>query len=149
MRSTSRAKSQVSTYQGIDFTGLRLLGYLNFKGPSRLSDLAEQLQVDPALITRQSQALIESGLVIRRINPNDARGSLLEITQAGIEISKQHKQVRCDFFAQVFDEWSQDEIDQFNNYMERFTKAFNEKALANSMTSKLNPQHKTNRRDSE
>lgn len=143
LRTTSRVKSQVNHYQGIDFTGLRLLGFLNHNGPSRMSDLAEQLQVDPAIITRQSHALIDGGFVERRVNPSDARGSLLEITKAGIAISKQHNEVRCGFFQQVFDEWSQEEINQFNSYMERFTNALNEKAVV------ATSQQKTNRRDSE
>ncbi|MEN9692638.1 MAG: hypothetical protein RLZZ330_282 [Actinomycetota bacterium] len=137
LRSTSRVKSQVSNYQGIDFTGLRLLSYLISNGPTRLSELAEKLLVDPAIITRQSHALIDGGFVIRKVNPSDARGSLLEITESGILISKQHHDVRSEFFQNVFDDWSQEEINQFNSYMERFTKALNEKAVAATSQHKI------------
>lgn len=143
LRTTSRVKSQVSNYNGIDFTGLRLLSYLITNGPSRLSELAEQLQVDPAIITRQSHALLDSGFVNRKVNPADARGSLLEITEDGVSISKQHSDFRTGFFQKVFKEWSQEEINQFNSFMERFTKALNEEAVAATV------QHKINRRDSE
>lgn len=127
MRSTARVKSQVSTYKGVDLTGLRLLAHLQNNGPSRMSDLAEELCVDPAIITRQSYALLEGGFVERKINPNDARGTLLVITAAGVTLSKNHSEVRNAFFSEVFADWSQEEIIQFTNSIERFTTALNEK----------------------
>ena len=137
MRATARIKSQVSSYQGVDFTGLRLIAHLASNGACRLSDLAEELLVDPAIITRQSQALVETGLVERRINPADARGSLLAVTKSGEELFKNHCKIRNAFFKEVFEGWSEEEINQFANSVERFTKALNEKSAA------ALPSHKT------
>ncbi len=136
LRVTARIKSQFSNYQGVDFTGLRLLGHLKTSGPSRLSDLAEVLQVDPALITRQSHVLVDGGFAKRAINPADARGTLLEISESGIQLFENHCEVRNEFFENVFSDWSQDEINQFESSLERFTKALNEKSAA------AMPQHK-------
>jgi DNA-binding MarR family transcriptional regulator len=127
MRVTAWVKSQ-SSYQGMDFTGLRLLDYLVSNGPSRLSDLADELAVDPAIITRQSQALVEGGFAERRVNPADARGTLLAINESGIELIRNHSVIRNAFFEEVFNGWSQDEINQFTNYVERFTSALNDKS---------------------
>jgi DNA-binding MarR family transcriptional regulator len=128
LRVTARIKSQFSNYQGVDFTGLRLLGHLKTSGPSRLSDLAEVLQVDPALITRQSHVLVDGGFAKRAINPADARGTLLEISESGLQLFANHCEVRNEFFENVFSDWSQDEINQFESSLERFTKALNEKS---------------------
>ena len=128
LRVTARIKSQFSTYQGVDFTGLRLLGHLKTSGPSRLSDLAEALQVDPALITRQSHDLVDGGFAKRAINPADARGTLLEITDSGIQIFENHCDARNQFFTEVFADWSQEEINQLESSLDRFTKALNEKS---------------------
>ena len=136
LRVTARIKSQFSNYQGVDFTGLRLLSHLKTSGPSRLSDLAEVLQVDPALITRQSHVLVDGGFAKRAINPADARGTLLEISESGIQLFENHCEVRNEFFENVFSDWSQDEINQFESSLERFTKALNEKSAA------AMPQHK-------
>lgn len=130
LRVTARIKSQFSNYQGVDLTGLRLLGHLKTSGPSRLSDLAEVLQVDPALITRQSHVLVDGGFAKRAINPTDARGTLLEISESGIQLFENHCEVRNEFFDNVFSDWSQDEINQFESSLERFTKALNEKSAA-------------------
>ncbi len=130
LRVTARIKSQFSNYQGVDFTGLRLLGHLKTSGPSRLSDLAEVLQVDPALITRQSHVLVDGGFAKRAINPADARSTLLEISESGIQLFENHCEVRNEFFENVFSDWSQDEINQFESSLERFTKALNEKSAA-------------------
>ncbi len=136
IRTTGRIKSQFSNYQGVDFTGLRLLGHLNAVGPSRLSDLAEALQVDPALITRQSHLLVDGGFAKRAINPADARGTLLEITKLGTEIFAEYCEVRNGFFEDVFSDWSQSEINQFESSLERFTSALNEKSSATMSQSK-------------
>lgn len=129
MRTTTRVRSQFATYNGVDFTGLRLLAHLIANGPSRLSDLAEELLVDPALITRQSHALVEGGFAIRKINPNDARGTLLDVTEAGRDLSKNHSETRKAFFVDVFENWSQTEIDNFTKSIELFTKSLNEKSI--------------------
>jgi len=128
MRATAWVKSQMSSYQGMDFTGLRLLDYLVSNGPSRLSDLADELAVDPAIITRQSHALVEGGFAERRINPADARGTLLAVNELGIELIRNHSVNRNAFFEEVFSGWSHDEINQFTNSVERFTSALNEKS---------------------
>lgn len=130
MRTASRIKSQFSNYQSVDFTGLRLLGHLKAAGPSRLSDLAEALQVDPALITRQSHLLVEGGYATRALNPTDARGTLLEITGLGLDVFAKFCEVRNQFFEEVFSDWSQSEINQFQQSLERFTTALNEKSAA-------------------
>ncbi len=130
LRATAKAKSQLSTYQGVDFTGLRLLAHLCSNSPSRLSDLAEELAVDPALITRQSHALLDGGFVVRTVNPMDARGSLLAVTESGEELFKNHTAIRNAFFKDVFEGWSQEEINQFTNSVERFTNALHEKSAA-------------------
>ncbi len=127
LRATAKAKSQVSAYQGVDFTGLRLLSHLSVNGPSRLSDLAEELAVDPAIITRQSHALVDGGFAERRVNPTDARGTLLAITKDGVNLCEKHSDVRNAFFQEVFASWSEDEIEEFTNSVERFTQAFSEK----------------------
>ncbi len=128
MRATARIRSQVASFEGVDFTGLRLVSHLATNGPSRLSDLAEELLVDAAIITRQSHILVDGGFAERRINPSDARGTLLAITSAGEDLFKNHCDRRNEFFKEIFDGWSQDEIEQFSISVERFTKALNEKS---------------------
>lgn len=129
MRSTTRVRSQIASYNGVDFTGLRLLAHLISSGPSRLSDLADVLLVDPAIITRQSHALVDGGYAARKLNPNDARGTLLDVTDLGKELSKSHSDIRNAFFIDVFDGWTQTEIDEFTKLIEVFTKALNEKSV--------------------
>lgn len=128
MRSTTRIRTQIATYNGVDFTGLRLLAHLIANGPSRPSDLAEELVVDPAIITRQSQVLLESGYVTRELNPADGRTTLLVVTELGKALSKSHADIRSEFFNEVFAGWSQSEIDSFANSIEVFTKTLNEKS---------------------
>ena len=52
-------------------------------GPQRPSDLARSERYAPPAVTRIVDALVERGLVVRRPSPDDARSTLVEITDEG------------------------------------------------------------------
>ena len=52
-------------------------------GPQRPSDLARTERFSPPAVTRIVGALEDRGLVVRRPSPDDARSSLVEITEEG------------------------------------------------------------------
>lgn len=53
--------------------------------PARLQDLVQRLARDKSQITRGVQALERKGLIARRSQPDDARVSLLALTEDGRE----------------------------------------------------------------
>lgn len=56
------------------------------------AELARQLEVDPAAVTRQVQELEREGLVARRADARDGRRSLIEFTAAGrTEFERLHR----------------------------------------------------------
>ncbi len=64
---------------------VRLLEILNASpsGAVRMGDLAEQLLSLPSRVTRQIRRLEDAGLVEREASPEDGRGVLANITDAG------------------------------------------------------------------
>lgn len=62
---------------------MRLLMVLARHGPSSVSDLAAAIGVDQPRASRLVQAAVEAGYVRREVDPNDARRSILVITDAG------------------------------------------------------------------
>ena len=71
----------------------RLLGTVDDRGPTRISDLAALDHCSQPTMTMQVRRLEDAGLVTRTTDPADARAVLIEITPAGIETLRQ---VRAD-----------------------------------------------------
>jgi DNA-binding MarR family transcriptional regulator len=58
-------------------------------GSLRMSDLADRLLISRSGLTRRVDGLVRDGWVIRRACPKDGRGSLAELTPAGLELLKE------------------------------------------------------------
>ncbi|GAY10767.1 MarR family winged helix-turn-helix transcriptional regulator [Pseudonocardia sp. N23] len=56
------------------------------KGPLRLSDLARREAVTAPTMSRVLTALDEQGLVVRTVDPDDARGVLITLSDKGAEV---------------------------------------------------------------
>ncbi|WP_370617956.1 MarR family winged helix-turn-helix transcriptional regulator [Mumia sp. Pv 4-285] len=68
---------------GVRRTDVSLLRRLQRDGEQRLSDLAEPQCVSVSVISRQVATLEHDGLVVRRVDPTDARVVLIRLSDAG------------------------------------------------------------------
>jgi DNA-binding MarR family transcriptional regulator len=64
------------------------------QGPSRVSDLAQALQLTPAAITQLVADLERRGYVRRDRDERDRRAVVVSLTQAGEEVLAEHRQRR-------------------------------------------------------
>jgi DNA-binding MarR family transcriptional regulator len=80
----ARVDALVKPY-GLTFARYEALVLLTFSrnGSLPLSKIGQRLQVHPTSVTNIVDRLEKSGLVARRPNPDDGRGTLAEITQRG------------------------------------------------------------------
>ena len=83
----ARVDAIVKPY-GLTFARYEALVLLTFSrtGALPLSKVGERLQVHPTSVTNIIDRLEKSGLVARRPNPDDGRGTLAEITAKGREV---------------------------------------------------------------
>jgi DNA-binding MarR family transcriptional regulator len=83
----ARVDAIVKPY-GLTFARYEALVLLTFSraGALPLSKIGERLQVHPTSVTNIIDRLEKSGLVARRPNPDDGRGTLAEITAKGREV---------------------------------------------------------------
>ncbi|GLP71980.1 MULTISPECIES: MarR family transcriptional regulator [unclassified Streptomyces] len=72
---------------GLTFARYEALVLLNFSkaGELPMSKIGERLMVHPTSVTNTVDRLVKSGLVDKRPNPNDGRGTLASITEKGRE----------------------------------------------------------------
>lgn len=76
---------------GLTFARYEALVLLTFSasGALPLGKIGERLMVHPTSVTNTIDRLEGQGLVLRRPNPNDGRGVLAEITEAGREVTEE------------------------------------------------------------
>ena len=65
-------------YPGQEF----VMMYLWDSGPARQSDIIKAVGLDPSTVTKMLQRLEQAGHVLRRPDPDDRRGVLVEATEA-------------------------------------------------------------------
>ncbi|OIV38640.1 hypothetical protein BIV57_05025 [Mangrovactinospora gilvigrisea] len=82
-----------------------LLGALASLGDRRTTDLAAAVMLDASAVSRGLHSLQQRGLVARRPDPNDGRGALLTITEAGRAQWKQYQAERDAKLDEVLTDW--------------------------------------------
>lgn len=90
----------------MDRASYKLLVRLARSGPTRLSDLAEQVGVDLSTASRQVHYLRLAGLVQRATMEEDRRASLLSVTDAGSEMVGRILEARRLVITQMLERWS-------------------------------------------
>ena len=90
---------------GTDVTDgqLSVLFVLWKEGAQTLGSLAEHERVTPPSMNRTVNALVEAGLVSRATAPDDGRKVLVAATDAGIEMARETKRRRVEWFARKLD----------------------------------------------
>ncbi|MEU6849195.1 MarR family transcriptional regulator [Actinacidiphila alni] len=93
---------------GLTFARYEALVLLTFSkaGELPMSKIGERLMVHPTSVTNTVDRLVAAGLVAKRPNPNDGRGTLATITDKGREIVEAATRdlVAMDFGLGVYDD---------------------------------------------
>lgn len=87
-----------------------------------VGSLAEQINLDASTVTRQVAAMVDSGLVVRRPNPEDRRGGFLAITEQGRAAAERTRQCRLRRVGDSFGCWADEERAEFARLMARFNR---------------------------
>ncbi|WNI14104.1 MarR family winged helix-turn-helix transcriptional regulator [Actinacidiphila sp. ITFR-21] len=106
-----------------------LLGRLTDSGPRRATDLAADTLLDLSTVSRQIRSLVERGLVERRPDPEDRRGTLLLPTPAGAQAVRAFRAQRNERLGQVLAGWPAEERQAFVRLLGRFNDEFAERHL--------------------
>ena len=99
--------------------GLKVLRLLMRNGPTHASAVADQLDVDRSVVSRQAKQLEELGLLEFRTDENDGRARFLALTPRATErIAEVGWGDRTPLF-QALAAWSTEDLWQFARYIER------------------------------
>ncbi|MEU9480991.1 MarR family winged helix-turn-helix transcriptional regulator [Streptomyces sp. NPDC048191] len=97
-----------------------LLGHLEEQGGCRATDLAAHYALDKSTVSRQVAALERAGLIERRLDPEDHRVQVLDLTEAGREILAQVTHSRRAAFRERLANWPEEDLVRFAAYLERY-----------------------------
>jgi len=86
VRAQTSLTTELSRQAGIHESALRTLVLLSETGYATPTEVAGYLGLTSGAVTNTTDRLVDAGLVERRRNPADRRGSLLELTPAGAEL---------------------------------------------------------------
>jgi DNA-binding MarR family transcriptional regulator len=100
-----------------------LLGHLEESGGCRATDLAAHYALDKSTVSRQVAALERAGLIERRVDPEDHRVQVLELTEAGTRILAQVTESRRIAFRERLSDWPAADLERFAAYLVRYNAA--------------------------
>ncbi len=121
MRSLARMRQQHT-----DMAVAHVLGLLMEKGPQRVGEIAQVLGTDPSTVSRKIAALVDAGLVERRVDPDDGRAHLLAATEAGEHKCIEGRRHRNELVTTVLSEWPEDSRRQLAELLARFADGMQE-----------------------
>ena len=100
------------------------LASLDREGPLRMSDLANIERVSPPSLTGIVSRLEQRGLVVREVNPDDARSTVVSITTDARQLLAAIRAKRTAFLAERLANLSEEEVSTLNQavaLLERIT----------------------------
>jgi MarR family transcriptional regulator, temperature-dependent positive regulator of motility len=105
----------------LDASAYPLLAHIWANPGVRGSDLAQQFGVGRATISRQLARLESVGLVCREVDPDDSRGQIITLTDAGVDLLKTTHARRVDSISQALSEWSPEDIAALAGLLHRYS----------------------------
>ena len=98
-----------SSSGGLSLSARAVLGTLADDGPTRLTGLATAGGITQPAMTQLVGRLERAGLVVRLIDPDDGRATLVDITDAGRALRAQLRQTQRDNLAELLEALSPDD----------------------------------------
>lgn len=96
-----------------------LLARLVRDGERRATDLAAETFLDLSTVSRQVRSMVERGLIERRPDPEDRRGTLLHATESGRAAYETYRRQRDAQLAQLLEPWPAEDRYQLIRLMTR------------------------------
>jgi DNA-binding MarR family transcriptional regulator len=119
----SRRSTTLAPYRALDRASYVILRLLQQDGPQNVSALATALNLDGSTVTRQVTALQRDGLIERRPDPRDGRGTVIEVTALGLQQVDAVREARRSLYRTVLHDYTDPELHDLAATLERFTAA--------------------------
>jgi DNA-binding MarR family transcriptional regulator len=102
----SRRATALKPHRALDRSAYVILRHLQQNGPQNVSAIADHLNLDGSTVTRQVTALQHDGLIERRPDPRDGRGTVIAPTELGLKQVDTVRAARRELYDKILSEWS-------------------------------------------
>ncbi|GGA26958.1 MarR family winged helix-turn-helix transcriptional regulator [Paenibacillus physcomitrellae] len=106
----------------MDRSAYLLLKWLEKDGPAAIGAIAEAFQLDHSTISRQIAALEGKGWIQRTPSPEDARISVIGITETGAEAVASARSKRTESYGRLLQDWTDEEVETFSSLLTRLNR---------------------------
>jgi DNA-binding MarR family transcriptional regulator len=93
--------------------------------------LAEQMRLDHSRVSRIVADLVKRGVLRREVSQEDARRTLVALTDDGVAWLDRMDEVKHEVIGQILADWSHEDLELFSALYERFVEKFEQHAAAN------------------
>ncbi|WP_018754300.1 MarR family winged helix-turn-helix transcriptional regulator [Paenibacillus terrigena] len=104
----------------LDRVTFEILMLIKSREQIRLTDIAQELQMNPSSITRRIHNLKQLGQVSVISDPNDLRSSLTRLTETGEAVLLDFFERSVDGLAHILQEWDDDELGALADSVTRY-----------------------------
>ena len=119
--STTLFRNAVGGKIGVNVTDMECLGLLFFKGIATPSELSEYTGLTSGATTAMLNRMEKAGLIIRKPNPNDRRGVLIEVNKSSVQsVGPMFAEVR-EGQSQLTASYTSEELSVIKDFLERYT----------------------------
>jgi DNA-binding MarR family transcriptional regulator len=123
MGEASRRATTLKPHRALDRAAYVILRHLQQDGPQNVSAIAERLNLDGSTVTRQVTGLQQDGLVERKPDPRDGRGTVIELTETGLKQVDGVRAARRELYDRVLAEWPAADRENLAVLLSRLTHA--------------------------
>ena len=99
------------------------------RGEVTVGQVAERLSIDPSRSSRLVSDLVKKGILRRAASQEDARRTVLELTETAREMMRDRWQLKERMIREVTADWSEAEIASFASLFARFVNGFETRLL--------------------
>ena len=120
-----RAARERSRLSGVDLlpTAVWTLAAVYRLGPVRLTDLANDMELEPSRISKEVNRLAEAGLVEQETDPSDRRAVLITATDKGADSWRRYRKAVDQQLARTLDSWTDRDITKLAALLVRLSAA--------------------------
>lgn len=119
-QSTSAQMARIIHPQ-LDASAYPLLAHIAMYPGTRGSDLAAHFGVGRATVSRQLSRMVDLGLVHRETDPEDTRGQLITLTDAGAARFEHARDARIGMLEGSLSGWEKDDVAELASLLHRYS----------------------------
>lgn len=119
-------RNAVSEWAGLNVTDMECLRLLFLKGTATPTELAKHTGLTSGATTAMLDRLEHAGLIERRPNPNDRRGTLIAVAESSAEKAASWFASARNAQDKMISSYSEEELEIISDVFEKFTKLWDE-----------------------